>query len=1542
MNSLVEQDLSYILLIELLAHQFAYPVRWIETQEEILNVQNAQRIIEVGPSQTLINMMRQSAAPFTAREDALALRRQYLSVVRNEDEVYYEGMCDKTSTPIEEKSSGGPSSQESMSTSVSKSPKPQSRPETVQTSPPKATHSETIPNGASHTSTVLSDQQVSAKLILETIVTEKMARLGRKFMWNSTIKGLASGRSVIENEIIGDLMNEFENCPENISDMVLEALCESIQSRHNGRIGKVSRRLISRTLMSKLSRPWNLDRVREYLETRWNLKVGRQDTVLLMAARASFGMSNLSETESQALLDKAAMEHLTGSGVDVEDNGSTHHRPAIAMEPPTTVQSESKIRYTERSSHELGPGGTQDKFSSTVLELMTKVREQEQELQKLREEHDEIYLTGITGIFNARKARSFTSSWNWRREDQVRAHYDSRLSKLPRRTQERIRYPGKNMNQSDAHPADKAHNTQKCTNDNGRLDAGTEFHLETWRNNSWHYDKELSALFYAARWQTSFNSNQQRPKKVLLTGAGKDSIGQHLLEHLLRSGAHVVVGTSKLNASTAAVFQKLYRSSATPGSSLTILPFNQGSRVDIEALVIYIYENLGWDLDLVIPFAAISQNGQSIENIDGQNELAHRIMLTNTIRLLGCISRHKRRSGIETNPAQVLLPLSPNHGEIGHDGLYAESKLGLESLLRKWHAEDWHPYLSLCGAIIGWTRGTGLTKHQDALFDEFDEMASHGTSVLEMASSLFALTNASLVAVCDTQPILADFSGSGDCASELAQKLRVAREFKTERQDICRRLAQEAACDEKAKFGDGCIAMERKANLVGSRANFRIDFPSLPFFESLMAPFDASPRCEIPLERIVVIVGFGEVGPFGSSRTRWEMETSGDWSLDGTVELAWMMGFVECKEISTYQLEWVDCETSKPIADEEIRAKYLSRIIEGCGIRFLDPENQPRQLYEYTLSHDLPPFEVEADTAQEFKRQYADKIRISPILGSSKRSVQILQGADLLIPKPASGSRAVAGLIPQGWEARRYGIPPDVISEVDPATLSVLVCVAETLLSAGVTDFYEFYHFVQTSEIGNCLGSGLGGINSLGKMYRDQFQGESFGGGIQSDILQETFVNTAAAWVNMLLLGANGPMNTPVGACATSLESLDRGYDLISSGKAQVCLVGGYDDISREISMSFGRMKATVDVEKELASGREPREMSRPMTATRAGFVESHGCGMQLLTSASLAIEMGLPIRGVLAFAGTAADGIGRSVPRPGAGIASFAAEHSSKLSSHLSSPLGGSVPSQRVISYESPNVHLKHSFTTLPSEPKVATPPDSPHLLPFHHISRQDHWSKYNRLDLPPRQPTSALQRALSKFDLTANDIHVLCLHATSTPAGDANELEVLNRQLLALGHQPENSVPLLATCQKGLLGHSKGAAGAWAVNSSLQILSSGLVPGNPTIDDVDPAFENLDVNICFPAESVQTDGVPAVSVTGFGFGQKGAQVILVHPDRLWRMAIGSLARDGYEQYATKLRRRKRGGDRAFADAVYRGGMVKVKEKGPNEELEGQKESLH
>ena len=129
-----------------------------------------------------------------------------------------------------------------------------------------------------------------------------------------------------------------------------------------------------------------------------------------------------------------------------------------------------------------------------------------------------------------------------------------------------------------------------------------------------------------------------------------------------------------------------------------LLPFNQASAQDVAALVAHVYADpkapgggLGLDLDYVIPFGALPDAGAmddlagpgtsaSAPVSGGASELAHRGMLTNVLRLLGAVAAAKRARGVLTHPALAVLPLSPNHGVFGGDGLYSESKLGLEAL----------------------------------------------------------------------------------------------------------------------------------------------------------------------------------------------------------------------------------------------------------------------------------------------------------------------------------------------------------------------------------------------------------------------------------------------------------------------------------------------------------------------------------------------------------------------------------------------------------------------------------------------------------------------------------------------------------------------------------------------------------------------------------------------------------------------------------------------------------------------------------------------
>ncbi|CAK4753374.1 unnamed protein product, partial [Aphanomyces euteiches] len=129
-----------------------------------------------------------------------------------------------------------------------------------------------------------------------------------------------------------------------------------------------------------------------------------------------------------------------------------------------------------------------------------------------------------------------------------------------------------------------------------------------------------------------------------------------------------------------------YDEKGVRASKLILFPFNQASSKDRGAHVAHIYEQL--NLDLVIPFGAIS--GPTLSDIDSKSELAH------------CIMRQKHRhSSMFCNATFVPQPRY-------NGGLYAEAKLGLEALINKWHSEGWEHHPTIGGAVIGWTRGTGL------------------------------------------------------------------------------------------------------------------------------------------------------------------------------------------------------------------------------------------------------------------------------------------------------------------------------------------------------------------------------------------------------------------------------------------------------------------------------------------------------------------------------------------------------------------------------------------------------------------------------------------------------------------------------------------------------------------------------------------------------------------------------------------------------------------------------------------------------------------
>jgi fatty acid synthase subunit alpha, fungi type len=260
-------------------------------------------------------------------------------------------------------------------------------------------------------------------------------------------------------------------------------------------------------------------------------------------------------------------------------------------------------------------------------------------------------------------------------------------------------------------------------------------HLKRKVGANWEYSNNLTGVYLDVLNEIATSGTTFQDKNALLTGVGKGSIGVEIVKGLLSGGARVVITTSSYSRKQVEYYQSIFQKCGSRGSALTVVPFNQASKQDVEALVDYVYTTLGMDLDYIIPFAGIPENGREIDGLDDKSELAHRMMLVNLLRILGAVKTKKASRQFVTRPTQVILPLSPNHGLFGNDGLYSESKISLETLFQRWSSESWGEYLCLAGAVIGY-----VTIHMAVFLLTHDvagpeEPVSWGRQILSPTSS---------------------------------------------------------------------------------------------------------------------------------------------------------------------------------------------------------------------------------------------------------------------------------------------------------------------------------------------------------------------------------------------------------------------------------------------------------------------------------------------------------------------------------------------------------------------------------------------------------------------------------------------------------------------------------------------------------------------------------------------------------------------------------------------------------------------------------------
>ncbi|MDU0479793.1 DUF1729 domain-containing protein [Staphylococcus chromogenes] len=899
---------------------------------------------------------------------------------------------------------------------------------------------------------------------------------------------------------------------------------------------------------------------------------------------------------------------------------------------------------------------------------------------------------------------------------------------------------------------------------------------------------------------------------AVVTGASPNSIAAAVVEQLLAGGATVVVTTSSLNHDRLEFYKKLYRGAARGKAALWIAPANLSSYQDLDAVIQWIGAEQTATVNgakkvlkpalvptLLFPFAAPRVSG-SLADAGPQAENQMRLLLWSVERLIAGLSA----IGMDTHVGKrlhVVIPGSPNRGRFGGDGAYGESKAALDALVTRWHAEPvWGARTSLVHALIGWVRGTGLMGGNDPLVEAVEAAGVRTYSTAEIATELVAQVSPEIRVQAAKAPVTRDFTGGlGEADLNLAE------------------LARQANRGPASASGS-----EEPRTLRALPTPYRRFTPTAPTFEVTQR-----------LEDMVVIVGAGELGPYGSARTRFDVELTGSLSAAGVMELAWTMGLI------SWDNGWVTPE-GEEIVEEDIFDRFHDEVLARVGVRQFHDDfgmvnNLAPELTEVYLDRDLTFTVADEAAARTFVTSEPDSTSAHFDEETGEWIVTRRAGSAVRVPRRMAMSRFVGGQIPEGFDPAVYGIPADMIDNLDRVAVWNLVCTVDAFLSSGFTPA-EIMRSLHPARVSSTQGTGMGGMASLRSLFIDGLLAEPR----QNDILQEALPNVMAAHVMQSYVGGYGQMIHPVAACATAAVSVEEGMDKIRLGKADFVVAGGLDDLSIEGITGFGDMAATADSGEMRDKGIDDRYFSRANDRRRGGFVESAGGGTILLARGSVAADLGLPVLGVVGFAESFADGAHTSIPAPGLGA--------------LGAARGGA---------------------------------------------------------------SSRLVSSLASLGVTPDDIAIVSKHDTSTTANDPNESDLHMRIARAIGRTPGN--PLYVISQKTLTGHAKGGAAAFQLIGLTQVLRSGVVPPNRSLDCVDPVLAGNEHLVWLRAALDLRERVPKAGlVTSLGFGHVSALIAVVHPGA-FEAALGSRL----ATWQAAASQRETTGLRRIVDAMHGGASL-------------------
>ena len=1435
-----EQKLGRLLLTELLSWQFASPVRWIETQalmfaDRARGGLGVEEYVEVGlgNAPTLANL----GAKTLALPEFSGEKVTVYNVGRDEGRVYMTDTDSLVPEVFTEEDS-----QEASSTADA----------TTAPAAPVANVVSAAPAANAAASGPVADLPFKASDAISMLIAYsakiRLDQIGDTDTTDTLTNGVSSRRNQLLMDISSELGVASVDGAAEAPMSALKKLVDSVAPRYKA-FGAVLSDIVRERLRALFGaagvKPAQIDkRISEV----WQLGEGWRAHVLaalVLQTRegASVRGENLAQLSTDpakntaaadALIDAAIAQVAQAHGVSVSQPG------AAGAAGGAVVDSAALDAFAQQVVGADGILAETAKFVLAKLGVEAPKAETESDenaavVSAVEAELGADWPKQVAPRFDERKAILFDDRWASAREDVARLYY---------------KYAGKNVDI-------QVNEVSEILNDFGSfLGAGEAVASEAEWFASLSKSRELNNLAtifngIARDSRTKLAQNNVDTAQAtrfagevaVVTGVAPNSIAARVVTGLLKGGATVIATSHSFKPSVKSWAKKAYRENAQMGAKLWLVPANLSSYRDVDALVKWVGTvskkvsgatttilKPAYEPSMFFPFAAPPVHG-TLADSGSLFESQSRLMLWGVERAIAGFAQIGADTDVQ-HRMHVVLPGSPNRGMFGGDGAYGEVKSAFDAIVNRAHAESvWSNRVTFAHPKIGWVRGTGLMGGNDPLVAVVERHGLTTYSTQEMADRLLDLCTKEAREQAAIAPLNVDLTGG------LGKEPLDLNALRAEALEDQKRAEAAEAAEEAA---------ESSVKSTAKLTNKALPTPYVPTQPRVnLADWKnvtARPEDEI------VIVSVGELGPWGSGRTRFEAELgiredgSVELSAGAVLELAWNMGLLTWQD--SPKPGWYDADGTL-VPEEDIAEKYRDEVVARSGIRpfetgmggdYKDGANEEEA--EIFLDHDVS-FSVPTETiAREYVALDESHTEIARDTESGEWTVTRKAGSMIRVPRRAAMTRTVGGQFPKGFDPLKWGIPASMVGSVDTIALWNIVTTVDAYISAGFTPS-EILQSVHPSMVASTQGTGFGGMSSMRKLYLDRFLNHE----IPTDVLQEALPNVVAAHVMQTYIGGYGNMVQPVSACATAAVSLEEGVDKIALGKADFVVTGAIDDIGVESVVGFGNMNATANSEEMYAKGINPRFFSRANDRRRGGFLEAQGGGTILVTRGDIALKLGLPVAGVVGFIHSYADGVHTSIPAPGLGA--------------LAAGMGGR---------------------------------------------------------------ESKLVRDLAALGVTPDDIAVVSKHDTSTNANDPNESELHNTLAHAIGRTDGN--PLFVISQKTLTGHAKGGACIFQINGLTQLFRSGVIPGNASLDCVDPKLARDDHMVWLREPMRIGDGagscaVKAALATSLGFGHVSGFVALVHPGAFEAAVAASAGVNMLKNWRTKANARLAAGQRRFEEGM-------------------------